>query len=114
MTPPNFEDFYAYAFKYCLTGELGRHLPFLNISLHSVFQDNVLLSSLSLSLSLSHTHTHIFLANLTLMKFSEEMQKCVDVETICELLNLVLGSQFCAQVDSITEYLKVFFLSTWM
>ena len=58
MTPPNFEDFYAYAFKYCLTGELGRHLPFLNISLHSVFQDNVLLSSLSLSLS--HTHTHFF------------------------------------------------------
>ncbi|XP_023918560.1 uncharacterized protein LOC112030110 isoform X1 [Quercus suber] len=55
MTPPNFEDFYAFAFKYCLT---------------------------------------------------EEMQKCVDVETICELLNLVLGSQFCAQVDSITEYLK--------
>ena len=48
------------------------------------------------------------------MKFSEEMQKCVDVETICELLNLVLGSQFCAQVDSITEYLKVGFLSTWM
>ncbi|GMY35692.1 DCN1-like protein 5 [Fagus crenata] len=55
MTPPNFQDFYAYAFKYCLT---------------------------------------------------EEKQKCVDIETICELLHLVLGSQFRAQVDSIIEYLK--------
>ncbi|XP_062158299.1 uncharacterized protein LOC133865829 [Alnus glutinosa] len=56
MKPPNFEDFYAYAFRYCLT---------------------------------------------------EEKQRFVDVETFCELLNLVLGSQFCAQVDLITEYLKL-------
>ena len=45
------------------------------------------------------------------MTFSEEKQKCVDIETICELLHLVLGSQFRAQVDSIIEYLKVGFLS---
>ncbi|XP_040996271.1 DCN1-like protein 5 isoform X2 [Juglans microcarpa x Juglans regia] len=55
MMPQNFQDFYAYAFRYCLI---------------------------------------------------EEKQKCVDIETICELLNLVLGSQFYAQVNSMTEYLK--------
>ncbi|CAN0901082.1 DCN1-like protein 4 [Linum grandiflorum] len=54
--PETFEDFYSFAFKYCLT---------------------------------------------------EEKQKGVDIETICELLKIVLGSQFCNQVDSLVEYLKV-------
>ncbi|XP_059635439.1 uncharacterized protein LOC132277617 [Cornus florida] len=52
----NFEEFYAYAFRYSLT---------------------------------------------------EEKQKYIDIESICELLNLVLGSQFRPQVDKFTEYLKV-------
>ncbi|KAK8602538.1 hypothetical protein V6N13_057834 [Hibiscus sabdariffa] len=54
--PSNYEDFYAYAFRYCLT---------------------------------------------------EEKQKSLDIESICELLNLVLGAQFRPQVDSLIEYLKV-------
>ncbi|CAN1172308.1 DCN1-like protein 4 [Linum perenne] len=53
--PDNFEDFYSFAFKYCLT---------------------------------------------------EEKQKSVDIETICELLKIVLGLQFRSQVDSLVEYLK--------
>ncbi|KAE8675821.1 ATPase 6 family protein [Hibiscus syriacus] len=53
--PSNYEDFYIYAFRYCLT---------------------------------------------------EEKQKSVDIESICELLNLVLGVQFRPQVDSLVEYLK--------
>ncbi|XP_022750212.1 DCN1-like protein 4 isoform X2 [Durio zibethinus] len=52
----NYEDFYSYAFRYCLT---------------------------------------------------EEKQKSVDIESICELLNLVLGAQFHPQVDLLIEYLKV-------
>ncbi|GAV79969.1 Cullin_binding domain-containing protein [Cephalotus follicularis] len=56
MMPSNFEDFYSYAFQYCLT---------------------------------------------------EEKQKGVDIESICELLKLVLGSQFCSQVDLLIEYLKI-------
>ncbi|RVW35670.1 DCN1-like protein 5 [Vitis vinifera] len=32
--------------------------------------------------------------------------KSIDIESICELLDLVLGSQFQAQVDSFVEYLK--------
>ncbi|OAY31792.1 DCN1-like protein 4 [Manihot esculenta] len=55
-TPANFEDFYSFAFRYCLT---------------------------------------------------EEKQKSVDIESICELLDLVLGSQFRAEVDSLIEYLKI-------
>lgn len=39
--------------------------------------------------------------------FSEEKQKSIDIECICELLDLVLGSQFRAQVDALVEYLKV-------
>lgn len=39
--------------------------------------------------------------------FSEEKQKSIDIESICELLGLVLGSQFRAQVDYLSEYLKV-------
>ncbi|CAH9070386.1 unnamed protein product [Cuscuta epithymum] len=55
MMPANFEDFYAFAFRYCLT---------------------------------------------------EDKQKCLDIESICVLVDLVLGSQFRAQVNSFTEYLK--------
>ncbi|XP_012071457.1 DCN1-like protein 4 isoform X2 [Jatropha curcas] len=55
-TPGNFEDFYSYAFRYCLT---------------------------------------------------EEKQKSVDIESICELLDLVLGSQFRSKIDSLIEYLKI-------
>ncbi|XWS72596.1 hypothetical protein CRYUN_Cryun02cG0053500 [Craigia yunnanensis] len=54
--PSNYEDFYSYAFRYCL---------------------------------------------------AEEKQKSVDIESICELLNLVLGAQFRPRVDLLVEYLKV-------
>ncbi|RAL47657.1 hypothetical protein DM860_017633 [Cuscuta australis] len=54
--PPNFVDFYAYAFRYCLT---------------------------------------------------EEKQKSIDIESICVLLDLVLGSQFRLQVDEFIQYLKI-------
>ncbi|KAI8544226.1 hypothetical protein RHMOL_Rhmol08G0279400 [Rhododendron molle] len=55
-SPPNFADFYSYAFRYCLT---------------------------------------------------EEKQKTIDIESICQLLDLVLGSQFRAQVDYFIEYLRI-------
>ncbi|XP_058226664.1 uncharacterized protein LOC131335354 [Rhododendron vialii] len=55
-SPPNFADFYSYAFRYCLT---------------------------------------------------EEKQKSIDIESICQLLDLVLGSQFRAQVDYFIEYLRI-------
>nr|GMD37385.1 DCN1-like protein 4 [Ipomoea batatas] len=53
--PSNFVDFYAYAFRYCLT---------------------------------------------------EEKQKSIDIESICVLLDLVLGSQFRPQVEALVQYLK--------
>ncbi|KAI3906737.1 hypothetical protein MKW98_005090 [Papaver atlanticum] len=37
---------------------------------------------------------------------TEEKQKSIDTESICELLDLVLGSQFSHQVGSLVEYLK--------
>ncbi|KAI4355808.1 hypothetical protein L6164_004547 [Bauhinia variegata] len=37
---------------------------------------------------------------------TEEKQKSIDVESICMLLTIVLGSQFPAQVNSFVEYLK--------
>ncbi|KAF5453276.1 hypothetical protein F2P56_028190 [Juglans regia] len=37
---------------------------------------------------------------------TEEKQKSIDIESICELLDLVLGSQFHAQVDLFIQYLK--------
>ncbi|KAL7152575.1 hypothetical protein ABFS83_04G107000 [Erythranthe nasuta] len=54
--PPNFANFYSFAFRYCLT---------------------------------------------------EEKQKTVDIESICILLDLILGSVFRPQVDSLTQYLKI-------
>ncbi|XP_028754021.1 DCN1-like protein 5 isoform X2 [Neltuma alba] len=51
-----FEDFYNFAFQYCLT---------------------------------------------------EDMQRSVDIETICELLNIVLGPQFPTQVNLLVEYLQI-------
>ncbi|XP_004508385.1 uncharacterized protein [Cicer arietinum] len=53
--PESFEDFYSYAFQYCLT---------------------------------------------------EDMQRSVDIETICELLTVVLGSEFPSQVNLLIDYLK--------
>ncbi|GFZ17233.1 defective in cullin neddylation protein [Actinidia rufa] len=37
---------------------------------------------------------------------TEEKQKSIDIESICQLLDLVLGSQFRAQVDYFVEYLR--------
>ncbi|KAG6669562.1 hypothetical protein CIPAW_01G252900 [Carya illinoinensis] len=37
---------------------------------------------------------------------TEEKQKSIDIESICELLDLVSGTQFHAQVDLFVEYLK--------
>uniref|UniRef100_A0A5B6Z7Z8 Defective in cullin neddylation protein n=1 Tax=Davidia involucrata TaxID=16924 RepID=A0A5B6Z7Z8_DAVIN len=51
---------------------------------------------------------------------TEEKQKSIDIESISELLDLVLGSQFRAQVDSFVEYLrtqidyKVINMDQWM
>ncbi|XP_027176708.1 DCN1-like protein 4 [Coffea eugenioides] len=53
--PENFDDFYMYAFRYCLT---------------------------------------------------EEKQKCVDIESACVLLDLVLGPKYRSQVEYFTKYLK--------
>ncbi|WCJ29853.1 hypothetical protein M5689_011456 [Euphorbia peplus] len=38
---------------------------------------------------------------------TEEKQKSVEVESICELLNMVLRPQFHSMVDSLIEYLKI-------
>ncbi|KAK7294000.1 hypothetical protein RJT34_16883 [Clitoria ternatea] len=38
---------------------------------------------------------------------TEEKQKSIDIESICQLLTLVLGSTFPAQVNSFVEYLKI-------
>ncbi|KAF5931588.1 hypothetical protein HYC85_027759 [Camellia sinensis] len=51
---------------------------------------------------------------------TEEKQKSIDIESICQLLDLVLGSQFRAQVDYFVEYLrtqidyKVINMDQWM
>ncbi|XP_058067552.1 uncharacterized protein LOC131216934 [Magnolia sinica] len=37
---------------------------------------------------------------------TEEKQKSIDIESICVLLDLVLGSQYHPQVDSLIDYLK--------
>ncbi|KAK6135607.1 hypothetical protein DH2020_030655 [Rehmannia glutinosa] len=52
----NFEDFYKYAFHYCLT---------------------------------------------------EEKQKCLDIESTCILIDMVLSFQYQAQVDSFIKFLKI-------
>ncbi|KAG8643751.1 DCN1-like protein 4 isoform X2 [Manihot esculenta] len=38
---------------------------------------------------------------------TEEKQKSIDIESICQLLDLVLGPHFRAQVDYFIEYLKI-------
>ncbi|KAI5660432.1 hypothetical protein M9H77_29225 [Catharanthus roseus] len=38
---------------------------------------------------------------------TEEKQKSIDIESICVLLDLVLGSQFRPQVDLLIQYLKI-------
>ncbi|MQL77712.1 hypothetical protein Taro_010125 [Colocasia esculenta] len=38
---------------------------------------------------------------------TEEKQKNIDIETICELLDLILAAQYHFQVDKLTEYLKI-------
>lgn len=50
-----------------------------------------------------YMHAYLTFCNL----LSEEKQKSIDIESICELLNIVMGLEFRAQVDSFVEYLKV-------
>ncbi|KAI3504491.1 hypothetical protein L2E82_46295 [Cichorium intybus] len=38
---------------------------------------------------------------------TEEKQKTIDIESICQLLELVLGSLFPPQVDSFVQYLRI-------
>ncbi|PWA81937.1 Defective-in-cullin neddylation protein [Artemisia annua] len=38
---------------------------------------------------------------------TEDKQKCIDIESICQLLELVLGSEFHQQVVSFVQYLKI-------
>jgi DCN1-like protein 4/5 len=38
---------------------------------------------------------------------TEEKQKSIDIESICQLLDLVLGPDFRAQVDYMIDYLKI-------
>ncbi|KAL5576100.1 hypothetical protein UlMin_017799 [Ulmus minor] len=38
---------------------------------------------------------------------TEEKQKSIDIESICQLLHIVLGSDFRPQVDYFIEYLKI-------
>lgn len=38
---------------------------------------------------------------------TEEKQKSIDIESICQLLEIVLGSQFHLQVDSFVRYLRI-------
>ncbi|CAI0409870.1 unnamed protein product [Linum tenue] len=38
---------------------------------------------------------------------TEEKQKSIDIESICQLLDLALGFQFRAQVDYFIDYLKI-------
>lgn len=51
---------------------------------------------------------------------TEEKQKGVDIETVCQLLDLLLGSKFRAEADYFIEYLKeqtdykVLTLDQWM
>jgi hypothetical protein len=46
----------------------------------------------------------------TFWQIQEDKQKCIDIENACQLLSLVLGSQFGLQVDKFTEFLKVNFV----
>lgn len=46
-------------------------------------------------------------ACVTFVIIPEEKQKSIDIETICQLLDIVLGSTFHAQVDYFVDYLKV-------
>lgn len=87
MMPENFEDFYCYAFRYCLTGKLLFEPSWFRTSFN-VYVALILIKPIHLS-------------------FSEDKQKCVDIESSCLLIDLVLGSQFRAQVDSFSEFLKV-------
>ncbi|KAG6470589.1 hypothetical protein ZIOFF_071663 [Zingiber officinale] len=42
---------------------------------------------------------------------TEDKQKSIDIESACQLLELVLGSQYRLQVDKLVEYLKINFPS---
>ena len=82
-------DFYSYSFRYCLTGILIILWHVVWMSKHRLFFPD---------------WAHAYFLEFTA---AEEKQKSIDIESICELLDLVLGSQFHAQVDYFIEYLKV-------
>lgn len=56
---------------------------------------------------------NVLLSTFCTLSFPEEKQKSIDIESICELLNIVLGSNFRQQVDLFVEYLKVRWLRSY-
>lgn len=69
---------------------------------------------LSLFLSILLNYYFLFIPTQIYVLHSEEKQKSIDIESICQLLDLVLGSHFRAQVDYFIEYLKVSCLPSLM
>jgi len=60
-------------------------------------------------LNIFHSTSYSLIDQLHLFpSFSpEDKQKSIDIESACELLDLVLGFQFRPHVDKLVEYLKV-------
>ena len=62
-----------------------------------------------MKLNIFHSTSYSLIDQLHLFpSFSpEDKQKSIDIESACELLDLVLGFQFRPHVDKLVEYLKV-------
>ena len=74
--------------------------------LEGVAGDHIFIERISLSCL---PFRSFFLDQLCLLPsiYPEDNQKSIDIESACELLDLVLGLQFRPQVDKLVEYLKV-------
>uniref|UniRef100_M4DJH1 Defective in cullin neddylation protein n=1 Tax=Brassica campestris TaxID=3711 RepID=M4DJH1_BRACM len=144
----NFADFYAYAFTYSLTEEEQKSIDIETISqlldtvMGSTFRPQVdsfvdylkqiqndykvinmdqwmgfyrFCNEVRRPSNFADFYAYAFTYSLT-----EEEQKSVDIETICQLLDIVMGSTFRPQVDYFLDYLKiqndykVIYMDQWM
>ncbi|KAF8407210.1 hypothetical protein HHK36_006337 [Tetracentron sinense] len=103
--PSNFVDFYSYAFRYCLTGGGGKYRGVHDSDQKQRGHNDW--RSTHLICSKVRASEIVALEEIAAKVVeNEDKQKTIDIESICELLDLVLGSQFCPQVDLFIEFLK--------
>jgi hypothetical protein len=114
--------FWYNLFPFCVLGRWRLQNPlriFIPMHFNTASQVSLVLAGLVFNYTSDFVVMHnyfvalmfLFITLLNLFEhwsiLSEDKQRTIDIETLCELFTIVLGSEFPSQVNLLIEYLKV-------